>query len=80
MDETKVSVSRRGFLANLGKLAAGAAAGATAFTFVATKSEAATSASPSEGHDCSILGAPFRQLNLDALDKQGYDSFKRGLY
>ncbi len=80
MDETRVSVSRRGFLVNLGKLAAGTAAGATALSFVATKSEAANSAAPSEGHNCSILGAPFRALDLDAVEKQGYDSFKRGLY
>ncbi len=80
MDETKVSVSRRGFLTNLGKLAAGAAVSATALSFVATESEAANGAAPSEGHECSILGAPFRKLDLDAVEKQGYDGFKRGLY
>ena len=80
MDETKASVSRRGFLVNLGKLAAGAAASATAIGFVATKTETTVSAAPSESHDCSILGAPFRKLDLDAVEKQGYDSFKRGLY
>lgn len=80
MDETKVSVSRRGFLVNLGKLAATAAASATAIGFVATKTETPAAAAPAESHDCSILGAPVRKLDLDALDKQGYDSFKRGLY
>ncbi len=80
MDDTRVSVSRRGFLANLGKLAAGAAAGATALSFVATKSEASNGASPSSSRDCTILGAPFRKLDLDAVEKQGYDSFMRGLY
>ena len=80
MDETTMSVSRRGFLVNLGKMAAGAAAGATALTFVATKGEAAKSEAPSEGPVHSILGAPFRKLDLDAVEKQGYDSFKRGLY
>ncbi len=80
MDETKVSVSRRGFLVNLGKLAAGTAAGATALSFVATKGEAANSAAPSEEHNCLILGAPIRKLDLDAVEKAGYDAFKRGLY
>jgi hypothetical protein len=80
MEETKVSVSRRGFLVNLGKMAAGAAASATALSFAVSKGEASTAAAPSEAHDCSILGAPIRKLDLDALDKQGYESFKRGLY